>query len=154
MELCFDLKSKTELSVAKAQKYIGAGGTAQKNHILGGGTPHLLPWWRNNWGGGKHILGGGTPQILCWSWEHLGWWHCTTSRKSIFEFWWGSDQWELRDRPSNIEVVRLVGKPVPDNNSTTCGSILQAGTGTRFSALLRIQDGANCGNNKDVRLSY
>ena len=38
----------------------------------------------------------------------------------IFKVWLGSDQYKLRYRPSNIEVVgRSVGQPVPDNNSTT-----------------------------------
>ena len=44
----FSLTSKAEQSMAKAQHYIGRGG-----------TPHILSKWGNNWGGKKHILGRG-----------------------------------------------------------------------------------------------
>ena len=38
-----NLESKTEMSVAKAQNYIGGGTPHRKNVNREGGTPHILP---------------------------------------------------------------------------------------------------------------
>ena len=51
-QLC--LESKTVLSVAKAQNYVGGGDTAQ-NVSQKGGTLHILSEQRDNRGGTPHI---------------------------------------------------------------------------------------------------
>ena len=59
------LESKTEPSVAKAQNYMERGHTTWKKRILGRGTPHILSWWREQWGENKNWVGG-IQHILCW----------------------------------------------------------------------------------------
>ena len=76
-----NLESKTEMSVAKAQNYIGGGDTAQKKCKPGGGTPHILPEQVDK-RGGHHTSKFGHMFIL-------GWGHRTSKFGHMFILGWG-----------------------------------------------------------------